>query len=94
MTRMQINRWAATTPLFLSGVAFLLAFGAGVTGWERNLPHEGAGAHLFQLSIAAQIPILVLFLWTADRSRSIAKWLALDLAGIAFACAPVALFRL
>jgi hypothetical protein len=96
MTRTQINRWIAATPLLLSGAAFLLALTAGVTGWERNLPDEGAAAHLFQLLIAAQIPIVGLFLLTADRARarSIGKWLTIDLAAIALAFAPVALFHL
>jgi hypothetical protein len=96
MTRTQINRWTGATPLFLSGAAFLLALTAGVTGWERNLPDEGIGAHLFQLLIAAQIPLLGLFLWTADRARtrSTGKWLTIDLAAIALAFAPVALFHL
>lgn len=96
MTRTQINRWTTAAPLLLSGAAFLLALTAGVTGWERDLPDEGVGAHLFQLLIAAQVPIVILFLWTADRAqpRSTAKWLALDLAAIALAFAPVALFHL
>jgi len=96
MTRAQINRWATTIPLFLSGAAFLLVLGVVVTGWERHLPDEGAAAHLFQLMIVAQIPLIALFLGTADRSqsRSIGKWLLIDLAAIALACAPVAIFRL
>lgn len=96
MTRMQINRWTTAAPLLLSGAAFLLALTAGLTGWERNLPDEGAAAHLFQLLIAAQVPVILLFLWTADRTHpgSIGKWLALDVAAIALAFVPVALFRL
>jgi ABC-type sulfate transport system permease subunit len=96
MTRTQINHWTAATPLVLSAAAFLLAFTAGVTGWERNLPDEGVAAHLFQLLIAVQVPIVILFLLTADwaQSRSAGKWLALDLAAIALAFAPVALFHL
>jgi len=94
--RAQINRWAATIPLLLSGAAFLLAFAAGVTGWERNLSDEGLGAHLFQLLIAAQIPLVAILLWTADwsHSRFVGKWLAIDLAAIVLACAPVVLFHL
>ncbi|MBW8744672.1 MAG: hypothetical protein JF628_10065 [Sphingomonas sp.] len=96
MTRTQINRWAATIPLFLSGAAFLLVLGVVATGWERNLPDEGAAAHLFQLLIAVQIPLIAVLLWTADWSqpRSLGKWLVIDAAAIALACAPVALFRL
>jgi len=96
MTRTQINHWTAATPLLLSGASFLIALAAGVTGWERNLPDEGVAAHLFQLLIGVQVPIVALFLWTSDRAqfRSTGKWLALDLAAIALAFAPVALFHL
>ena len=96
MARTQINRWTTAAPLLLSGAAFLLALTAGVTGWERNLPDEGLAAHMFQLLIAVQVPIVILFLWTADRvrSRSTGKWLALDLPGIALAFAPFTLFHL
>jgi len=96
MTRTQINHWTAATPLLLSGAAFLIALAAGLTGWERGLPDEGAAAHLFQLLIGVQIPILALFLLTAERVRSrfTGKWLAFDLAAVALAFAPVALFHL
>jgi len=96
MTKSQINRWAAITPLMLSGAAFALVVAALTTGWERGLRDEGAAAHLFQLFIAAQLPLFALFLATADRSRAqaIVKWLALDAAGIALALAPVAIFHL
>jgi hypothetical protein len=96
MTRTRINHWAGIMPLCLSGAAFLIAFAAGVIGWERGLKDEGVAAHLFQLLLALQIPVIALFLATADRSqpRAIGKWLALDLAAIAFAFAPVALLHL
>jgi len=96
MTRTRINHWTAATPLLLSGAAFLIALTAGLTGWERNLSDEGVAAHLFQLLIAAQVPMVILFLLTTDwaQSRSAGKWLALDLAAMAIAFAPVALFHL
>ena len=96
MTRSQINRWAGITPLILSGAALALVVAAVTTGWERNLRDEGVAAHLFQLLIAAQIPGFALFLATADRSRvqAMVKWLALDVAAIALAFAPVVIFHL
>jgi hypothetical protein len=96
MTKSQINRWAAITPLMLSGAALALVVAVVTTGWERGLRDEGTAAHLFQLLIAAQIPTLALFLASADRNRlrTVAKWLALDAAGIALALAPVGIFRL
>lgn len=96
MTRMQVNRWAGVAPLLLSGAAFALVLFAVETGWERNLPDEGAAAHIFQLLIAAELPFIALFLWTADRARpSAIRWmLAAQLAAIMIALGPVALFHL
>jgi len=96
MTKSQINRWAAIAPLILSGAALALVVKAVTTGWERNLRDEGMAAHLFQVLVAAQIPLVALFLATADRNRmqAMVKWLALDMAAIALACAPVAIFHL
>lgn len=96
MTRTQIHRWAGVTPLILSAAALALVLSAVVTGWERNLRDEGIAAHLFQLLIVAEIPIVALFLWTAERaqSRSTLRFLLCQLAAIGLALAPVAFFHL
>jgi len=96
MTRTRINHFAAIMPLILSGAAFALALWAGMSGWGRGLPDEGAGAHLFHLLIAVEIPVIALFLWTAERaqSRSTLGLLLCQLAAIGLAFAPVAFFRL
>lgn len=96
MTKSRINRWAAIISLILSGAALAVVVTVVTTGWERSLRDEGTAAHLFQLLIAAQMPIFALFLASADRNqlRAVSKWLALDAAGVALALAPVAIFRL
>lgn len=96
MTRVRINRWTAAAPFFMSGAALALVLGVVATGWERNLPDEGAAAHLFQLLIAAEIPIVALFLGTADRTRFPAtlRLLAAQVLAILLAIGSVALFHL
>jgi hypothetical protein len=56
---------------------------------QPPLPDEGAQAHLFQLSIAALAPTLLLFLATADRGRPLrsARPLALSAAAVLLAFA-------
>jgi len=96
MTRTRMNHWAGIAPFVLSGLALVLVLTVVATGWERHLPDEGTAAHLFQLMIAAQIPIIALFLWTSERTRlrSTTGKLVCQLAAIGFALAPVALFHL
>ncbi len=88
-----VGRWG---PIALSAAAILLLLTALATGWERGLKDEGVVAHLWQISIALQIPLVVLFLATADwrRPGGVAKIFALQVAALGLAMAPVALFRL
>ena len=96
MTRTQINKWAGVLPLSFSALALAVVLYAVATGWERNLPDEGAAAHSFQLLIAAEVPLIALFLWTADRSHPapVLRRLAVQIAAIMVAMAPVLLFHL
>jgi hypothetical protein len=66
MRGQQINRVSATLLIVLSLTA-LLAVLSGYTQPPR--PDEGAAAHIFQLSIVALVPVILLFLATADWSR-------------------------
>jgi hypothetical protein len=59
-----INRLSAIGLIVLSLTALLDVLLLGYT--RPPLPDEGAGAHIFQLSIVALVPIGVLFLATAD----------------------------
>ena len=63
MTGPQINRISRKVFIFVSLTALL----AVVSGHlQPPQPDEGAAAHLFQLSITALVPILLVFLATAD----------------------------
>ncbi len=50
-------------------------------------PDEGTGAHIFQLSLAALVPMGLLFFATADWTRPLrtARWLALPGAAVILA---------
>jgi hypothetical protein len=80
----------------MSGAAFLVVIVVLATGWERGLKDEGSAAHIWQLFMAVQIPVVLAFAATADwrrRSRTVVT-LAAQAAAFAVACAPVAIFHL
>ena len=66
MSRQQINRLSGRVVLVLA----LIALGTVLLGY--TIPRgtvetdEGTGAHIFQLSIAALLPAILVFLTTAD----------------------------
>jgi hypothetical protein len=62
----QINRASGRVLVFLS-LAALLAVLSGYT--EPPQPDEGSAAHIFELSIVALVPTILLFLATADWKR-------------------------
>ena len=66
----QINRVSGKVLIVLSLIA-LLAVVSGYT--QPSQPDEGAAAHIFQLSIVALIPTIVLFLVTADRRQPLRR---------------------
>ncbi|HEY2179191.1 MAG TPA: hypothetical protein VGH15_11460 [Caulobacteraceae bacterium] len=96
MDRMTLNRIAAVGPVILSLAALALVIAAVTLGWERGETDEGAVAHTWQLLIAAQAPLVVGFLMTADWAAPgrAARTLALQAAALIAALAPVALLRL
>ena len=57
-------------------------------------PDEGTGAHIFQLSVAATAPMLLLFLATADWGRPVRTARPLAISGAALALAFTALYYL
>lgn len=63
MTGQHVNRISGRGILILSLIAFLTVL-IGYT--QPPLPDEGALAHIFQLSIAALVPMILLFLASAD----------------------------
>lgn len=66
------------------------------TQWERNLADEGAAAHLFQLLIVAELPLIIIFLLTSAKTapRQVITLFLTQAAGIAVALGSVALFHL
>ena len=96
MTRNNINRISGIASIFLSCAALTLVLAAVITGWEHGLPDEGAAAHLFQLLLAAEIPVLVVFLMTLDKAwfRRAARMGMVGVGTLALALGCVALFHL
>lgn len=96
MTRDSINRLTGWTPAIMSAAAFALIVVVLTTGWERDLKDEGAAAHVWQLLVLLQAPLILAFLATSnwDRKRRVFGIVALQVAGLALALAPVALFHL
>ena len=69
MRAQQINRVSGIVLIVLSLIAPFTVL-IGLAQPPQPLPKdEGAGAHVFQLSIVALVPMTVLFLATADLTR-------------------------
>lgn len=96
MSRRSINRLAGTAPIAMSFLALLVVTVALVTGSAKGQTDEGAAAHVWQLLMVAQLPLLAVFVATADWTRSprVVATMALQALSIAAALAPVAYFRL
>jgi hypothetical protein len=84
MTGQQINRVSGRIVIVLSVIALLTVL-SGYT--QPPQPDEGAAAHIFQLSIAALAPMILLFLATADwkQPRQSARPLAFPAVALALA---------
>ena len=63
MSGQQINRASSVMSIVLSLTALLAVLSGYI---QPPQPDEGTGAHIFQLSVVALVPTLVLFLATAD----------------------------
>lgn len=84
MRETQINRVSAIVSIVLS----LVALFAVLSGYfQPPQTDEGTAAHIFQLSIAALVPTILLFLATADwlQPMRIARQLALPSAVLVLA---------
>ncbi len=89
MTRSRVNRLSLALPLLLSALAFGLVVANIVAGTPPQADENGS-AHIWQLLMGAQLPLVILFIATADwRSRTPALLVAAQLAAIALACLPV-----
>jgi hypothetical protein len=91
-----INTWTGRAPIAMSLAAIALLIFAVTTGFERGAKDEGVMAHTWQLLVGLQVPLIVVFLATADwrRPLGIAAILGLQILGLALAMAPVAILRL
>jgi energy-coupling factor transporter transmembrane protein EcfT len=65
----QINRVSSIVIIGLSLTALLTVLSGFTHPPESPETDEGAAAHIFQLSIAALVPTILLFLATADWKR-------------------------
>ena len=89
MTRDAVNRVSLILPLLFSALAAAIVVGNIVAGVQPQLD-EGASAHIWQLLMIVQLPLIVLFLSTAEwRTWSPALWFTAQLGAIAVACVPV-----
>jgi len=88
MTGQQINRVSGKFIIVLSLIALL----AVLSGYfQPPQPDEGTAAHIFQLAIAALVPMILLFLATADwrRPSRSARPLAFPVAALVVAFAAL-----
>jgi hypothetical protein len=83
------NRIAGILPLLCSALAFAVVMANIITGVPPQ-PDENASAHIWQLLVMLQPPLILLFAVTADWRRwTPVGLIALQLFGIALACLPV-----
>ena len=91
MTGEQINRLSGKGLIVLSLIALVTV----LTGYfQPPQPDEGTAAHIFQLSIVALIPTIMLFLATADWKQPSRSARPLAVAGVALVIAFAALYYL
>lgn len=94
MDRNAINKFCARAPIVMSLLALGIVFAAAMTGWESELHGEGAGAHLFQVLIGAEIPVSFAYLATANWSkiREVIGSLTLQAGALSVAMGAVLIF--
>jgi hypothetical protein len=90
MNRPRINRILIVVPILFSTLALALVLGNVAAGVPPQ-PDEGTAAHLFQLLIAVQLPLVLLFAATADWTRPARPILTLAAQALALAAALGAL---
>jgi hypothetical protein len=87
----QINRASGKIIIGLSILALLTV----VSGYfQAPQPDEGTAAHIFQLSIVALVPMILLFLATADWKRPLRSARPLTVPAVALVLAFAALYYL
>ena len=86
-----VRKPSAFVPLAMSGAALVVIAVAAVLGHLVPQPDEGAEAHLWQLLMAGQLPVLAFFAvrWLPRAPREAVCVLALQAAAVLAALAPV-----
>jgi len=88
MQAQQVNRISGRVLMVLSFTALVTV----LSGYfQPPQPDEGTGAHIFQLSIVALVPTIVVFLATADWTRPWrrARFLAIPASALVLAFAAL-----
>jgi hypothetical protein len=86
-----LKRPTAYLPLLMSGIAILIVVGhVALHGPAREID-EGTAAHLWQLLMAGQLPLIALFafMWLPQAPRSASAVLLLQIVALLAAAAPV-----
>ena len=80
----------------MSAIALILVVGHLAIFGVTHEADEGTAAHLWQLLMVGQAPVVVYFAlkWLPKSPREALRVLALQIAAILAACAPVFWFRL
>lgn len=91
-----IRHPSAFLPVVMSLAALALVLGHVALSGAVHQADEGATAHIFQLLIAAQLPLVAFFAikWLPRAPRVSLCVLAIQVAGILVALGPVRIFNL
>ena len=89
--RSMMRRPSASLPVAMSLAALAVVLVQLATHGPAAQPDEGAAAHIFQLLLVAQVPIIVFFAvkWIPRESTHALLMLAIQVAAIVVALAPV-----
>jgi len=90
-TQSRTNRICTVLPVMFSIIALGLVLGAVAAGVPPQ-SDEGTLAHLYQLLMAAQFPLVIVFIATAEWTRPRQAMIVLMVQAIAGAAALAALF--
>jgi len=92
MGHQRINRFTGAAPIGMSIAAYLLVLVFVAAHWTGDGRDEGTGAHLFQLLVAGQVPIVLIYLASADWRRFLTILRTLLFQALALAIAFGAVF--
>jgi hypothetical protein len=86
-----VKQPSAFVPLGMSITALMVVLGSIATVGAARQPDEGAGAHIWQLLMAGQIPLLLFFTvkWLPRAPRQTLYVLGLQIGAVLAAIAPV-----